>query len=464
MKSGLPVEEMWITMAPQPSAQVMHSHPLFLHSSFHTEIRLFFWTMKVFCTNSHNLLLLLILEYTQPIYLRNGRVLTDQHREAYDMYLSIPTHDLAWLVHTASRPIPARSTLPAIQGCLIEALSDRVIFSGTNLDWGVKASLPARVSASGSLVVSAKILSDIVRTLPPGDVTLSLDESAWALIVKSGNLEMVLNAVPADDFPKWPEPAGGHEISLTARTFRELIKIGATCAVSNPARPLWGACLIDMLGDQLIMVSTDQFALSKSAAGMHTAEARAIVPANVLQDLARLNLKDTDEEEEQVGLELCDGYLYFTSNNVSCFTRLIEGQYYAYEQVIPKTFSCTATVSTEAMAGAASRASIVASEEDRAMRLILDSKSQTLTIRAGSAEKGKMEEALPARVEGEDIEIWVQHRYVLQALSKIDTEETRFGMTGQVSQMIIEPVQDDPLEGAVKSTFVIMPMSPKGAF
>ncbi|HHT85976.1 MAG: DNA polymerase III subunit beta [Bacillota bacterium] len=382
------------------------------------------------------------------------------------MYLSIPTHDLAWLVQTASRPIPARSTLPAIQGCLIEALSDRVVLSGTNLDWGVRASLPAKVSSSGSLVVSAKILSDVVRTLPPGEVTLSLDESAWALIVKAGSSQMVLNAVPADDFPKWPEPAGGHKISLAASTFRELVRIGATCAVSNPARPLWGACLIDLLGGELVMVSTDQFALSRAKASMETAEARAIVPANVLQDLARLNLKDkdTEDDEEQVSLELCDGYLYFTSNNISCFTRLIEGQYYAYEQVIPKTFSSTAKVSTEAMAGAASRASIVASEEDRAMRIILDNKSQTLTIRAGSAEKGKMEEALPAQVEGEDIEIWVQHRYVLQALSKIDSEDTMFGMTGQVSQMVIEPVHDEPAGGAVKSTFVIMPMSPKGAF
>jgi DNA polymerase-3 subunit beta len=235
------------------------------------------------------------------------------------MYLSIPTHDLAWLVQTASRPIPARSTLPAIQGCLIEALSDRVVLSGTNLDWGVRASLPAKVSSSGSLVVSAKILSDVVRTLPPGEVTLSLDESAWALIVKAGSSQMVLNAVPADDFPKWPEPAGGHKISLAASTFRELVRIGATCAVSNPARPLWGACLIDLLGGELVMVSTDQFALSRAKASMETAEARAIVPANVLQDLARLNLKDkdTEDDEEQVSLELCDGYLYFTTYRAS---------------------------------------------------------------------------------------------------------------------------------------------------
>ncbi len=377
------------------------------------------------------------------------------------MHLSISTQNLAWLVHTASRPIPARSTLPAIQGCLIEALSDRVIFSGTNLDWGVRVSSPARVSSSGSLVVSAKLLSDIVRTLPPGDVILSLDESAWALIVKSGNSEMVLNAVPADDFPKWPEPADGHKIALKSHTFRELVKTGATCAVSNPARPLWGACLIDLLGNELVLVSTDQFALSRAKAGIEASQSRAIVPANVLQDIARL--KDTEEEEE-VSLELCDTHLYFSSKNISCFTRLIEGQYYAYQQVIPKTCSSKAKVSTEAMASAASRASIVASEEDRAMRIILDNKGQTLMIRAGSAEKGKMEEALPAQVEGEDIEIWVQHRYVLQALSKIEAGETQFGMTGQVSPMLIEPVQEDSSEGAVQSTFVIMPMSPKGAF
>lgn len=84
------------------------------------------------------------------------------------MHLSISTQNLAWLVHTASRPIPARSTLPAIQGCLIEALSDRVIFSGTNLDWGVRVSSPARVSSSGSLVVSAKALVRYSQNIAPG--------------------------------------------------------------------------------------------------------------------------------------------------------------------------------------------------------------------------------------------------------------------------------------------------------
>lgn len=378
------------------------------------------------------------------------------------MHLSISTEHLAWLVHTASRPIPARSTLPAIKGCLIEALSDRVIFSGTNLDWGVRVSAPAKVSSSGSLVVSAKLLSDIVRTLSAPEVTLSLDESAWALIVKSGTSEMVLNAVPADDFPIWPEPSNGQEITLDAHTFRDLVKVGATCAVTNPARPLWGACLLDLIDNKVVLVSTDQFALSRAQTNIAASESRAIVPANVLQDISRL--KDT-EDSEQIKLILSDSHLHFSSTNISCFTRLIEGQYYAYQQVIPKSCSSTAKVSTEAMISAASRASIVASEEDRAMRIILDNDSQAIIVRAGSPEKGKMEESLPAQVEGENIEIWVQHRYVLQALSKIGAKQTKLGMTGQVSPMLVEPAQEEESsEGDVQSTFVIMPMSPKGAF
>ena len=94
--------------------------------------------------------------------------------------------------------------------------------------------------------------------------TSSLDESAWALTVKAGNSEIVLNAVPAEDFPKWPEPPGKESISLKDKIFKELVRVGSTCAVTNPARPLWGACLIDLLGDRIVLVSTDQFALSQA--------------------------------------------------------------------------------------------------------------------------------------------------------------------------------------------------------
>jgi len=378
------------------------------------------------------------------------------------MNVTISRDKLAWLVQTASRPIPARSTLPAIKGCLIEATSDRLVFSGTNLDWGVRVSAEATVASSGSLVVSSKILEDVVRTISSPEVTLSLDESAWALTVKSGSGEMVLNAIPADDFPRWPESPTGDKVVLKGDFFREMVKIGATCAVSNPARPLWGACLLEFKDGKLIMVSTDQFALSRARAPVSTGNAKAIMSANVLMDVARLS---DSEDGDEVEIRVSENHIYFGTKSLSCFSRLIDGQYYAYEQVIPKSFSTSATVPTEELHRASSRAAIVASEEDRSMRLIFNKETGSVTVKAGSPDKGRMEEVIPAAVEGDNIEIWVQHRYMLQALGKMGSGETFLGISGQVSPMKLEPVGQDVKEGAVEASYVIMPMSsPRGAF
>ncbi len=379
------------------------------------------------------------------------------------MNVTVSRDKLAWLVQTASRPIPARTTLPSIKGCLIEATSDRLVFSGTNLDWGVRVSAEASVASSGSLVVSSKILEDVVRTISAPEVTLSLDESAWALTVKAGSSEMVLNAIPSDDFPRWPEAPAGEKVVLDGDLFREMVKVGATCAVTNPARPLWGACLLEFKDGKLVMVSTDQFALSRARAEIKANAARAIMSAYILQDIARLS---DSEDGGEVEIRIADNHIYFTAKAMSCFSRLIDGQYYAYEQVIPKAFSSSARVSTEELLRASSRAAIVASEEDRAMRIILSKETGSITVKAGSPDKGRMEENIPAIVEGENIEIWVQHRYALQALGKIASEETFLGISGQVSPMKLEPVPGkEPKEPAVEAAYVIMPMSsPRGAF
>lgn len=378
------------------------------------------------------------------------------------MNVTISRDKLAWLVQTASRPIPARSTLPAVKGCLIEAISDRLVFSGTNLDWGVRVSAEATVSSSGSLVVSSKILEDIVRTISSPEVTLSLDESAWALTVKSGAGEIVLNAIPADDFPRWPEAPAGEKVVLRGDPFREIVKIGATCAVSNPARPLWGACLLEFKEGKLVMVSTDQFALSRARTPMVAANAKAIMSANVLMDIARLS---DSADGDEVEIRMSENHIYFGTKELSCFSRLIDGQYYAYEQVVPKSFTTSATISTGELHRASSRAAIVASEEDRSMRLIFNKETGSVTVKAGSPDKGHMEEVIPAAVEGENIEIWVQHRYMLQALGKIASGETLLGISGQVSPMKLEPVGQESKDGAVEATYVIMPMSsPRGAF
>jgi DNA polymerase-3 subunit beta len=375
------------------------------------------------------------------------------------MNVTLSKDALAFLVQTASRPIPNRSTIPSIRGCLIEATSDRLTFSGTNLDWGVRVSVKADVKSMGSVVVSSRILEDVVRTITSPEVSLSLAESAWALEVNAGTTQMILNAVPADDFPKWPENTQGDKIIVNGGLFKEMTRVGATCAVTNPARPLWGACLLEFSNGNMAVVSTDQFALSRARKRVQSHDASAIISANVLSDIARL-VDDNDEIE----IKIADNHVYFATSSLSCFSRLIDGQYYDYEQVIPRNFACEVTVSTESLLRAASRAAIVASEEDRAMRMILNGSNGTLTVKAGSTEKGRMEEVIPAKIDGEDLEIWVQHKYILQALGKVSGDQVFLGISGPVSAMKIEPVIEEG-QDSVEASFVIMPMSsPKGEF
>jgi DNA polymerase-3 subunit beta len=221
--------------------------------------------------------------------------------------------------------------------------------------------------------------------------------------------------------------------------------------------------LIEFKDGKLVMVSTDQFALSRARAKVAPTSARAILSANVLADVARLS---DSEDGGEVEVRISENHIYFSTKTLSCFSRLIDGRYYAYEQVIPKAFATSATVSTEELQRASSRAAIVASEEDRSMRLIFNKETGSVTVKAGSPDKGRMEEVIPAAVEGENIEIWVQHRYMLQALGKIAAGETFLGISGQVSAMKLEPVPEkDAKEGAVEASYVIMPMSsPRGAF
>jgi len=226
---------------------------------------------------------------------------------------------------------------------------------------------------------------------------------------------------------------------------------------------LWGACLVEFRDNKVVVVSTDQFALSRARSSVNSSDCQAIVAASVLQDIARLT--DT-ESGDRVRLNIGENHMYVDTPDVSCFSRLISGQYYAYEQVIPRRFVTTVHIDTEGFLRAASRAAIVSSEDDRAMRVIVDGARQTLTVKAASSERGRMEEEIPCEIEGEPIEVWVQHKYIIQALGKIGTSTASIGMSGKASAMRIEPCPEEGAEEAeMEASYVVMPMStPKGAF
>lgn len=359
---------------------------------------------------------------------------------------------LSWLVQTASKPIPARATLPVLKNVLIEGTSGQITVSGTNLDWGIRVTIPCQCESSGSMTVNSKLLQDVIRTLSSGEVRMSLSEAEWSLLIASGTSKMYINASPGEDFPPWPEENDSQELVLDKDVFRRMVEVGTACAVANAARPLWAACFMEVKDNELRMVSTDLFSLAVARTAVKSPKFGVIVLAKVLQDLASLL---DDQDEDSVRIRIGPNHVFFSLGPVNAFARLIEGQYYAYEQVIPKSFRTQVRMDTEKLIASASRASVLASEEDKAMRLRFSSGS--VTVRAGSSDKGRMEEEIPAEVEGDEMEICIQHRYALLAAKGVGSARTVLKATGEVSPLAIEPLGDD---SPVKPTFVVMPMKP----
>jgi DNA polymerase-3 subunit beta len=336
------------------------------------------------------------------------------------------------------RAMPNRSTLPAIKNFLI-SVTDKMRVTASDLDWGVTVSMPCEGQCS---FLVAPLLLDIVKSLD--DEMIELIPESNSLIVKSSKGETVLNILPPDDYPELPE-IEGKSFTIPSGLFSELVELGGTCAIKNPARPLWGAIYVCVQDGILEMVSTDQFSLSLSSSHIEAEDTEFIISADPMKEIARLMSGD-------VKIAVSENRVSFECDSVKCYSRLIDGKYYAYKTVIPKDFVSTVVCDRKDLIHAVSRAAIVSSDDDRAIRLIVNN---GFTVKAGTSEKGHMEEAIESTVEGDPVEVWLQHIYLSKALKGLSADKVEIEISGGLAPMKVS--------GSEKGFFVIMPMNaPKG--
>lgn len=341
----------------------------------------------------------------------------------------------------ARRAMPNRSTLPTLKQFLIKS-GDRLEVTTSDLDWGVTVSIPCEGESTSFL--ATPLLLDVIKSLTDDVVELIPDTDSWSLTVKSSRGQTVLNMMAADDYPKIPEVTGKSFV-IDSKLLADLVDLGGSCAVKNPARPLWGAIYLHVQNGVLEMVSTDQFSLSLATSPIESEDVEIILSADTLKEISRLMSGD-------VKITVSENMAAFECGSTRCYSRLIDGKYYAYQTVIPKTFVSTITCDRKELFQTVSRASIVASDEDRAVRLIVNN---GFTVKAGSGDKGRMEEAIDSQVEGDPVEVWLQHVYLSKALKGLTADKVEIGISGSLAPMKVS--------GSDRGFFVIMPMStPKG--
>jgi DNA polymerase-3 subunit beta len=331
--------------------------------------------------------------------------------------------------------VPAKSTLPVLSNILIEAKKDGLRLSGTDLDIAVSTTVAAEVDEEGAITLPAKKLADIARELPGSPVRITSAGEQRAN-VECGKSKFRLLGLPRDEFPSFPQVKFDGAWKAPAKELHKLIGHVAFAVSTEESRPILNGVLWELRKDRMRMVATNGHRLSRmeiALTGNEAQQADLIVPPKALEQIRRLFGPD-----DLVEIAKSENHLGFRTGGTQVFTRLIEGPYPNYEQVIPRENDKFATVDKVAMASALRRMSIVASDQTHRIRLAFG--GGTLKFSVQTPDLGEAQDEMAVTYEGDALEIGFNAAYLLELLKYMPTDEVRFTFKAPERAATAEPV------------------------
>jgi DNA polymerase-3 subunit beta len=376
------------------------------------------------------------------------------------MKISCLQENLAKGLATVGRAVASRSTLPVLSNILLESDEGRLRLAATNLEVGINSWVGARVEEDGSTTVPARLLTEFVNSLPPGHIDLELNERTQTLNMKCARYEANIKGIAASEFPDVPTAEnidGRNRLHLESELFKRMIDQVVFAAATDESRPILTGVLANFHQGGLTLAAADGFRLSvaSSEVGMDVDEAvKVIVPARALKELSRIS---TDREEEiELLITPQRSQILFHQSNTDLVSQLIDGNFPDYNQIIPKAYKTRTIVSTLELLKAVKVAFLFARDAAELIRFrILPGSELTpgqIIVTGTSTEFGDNVSEIDASIEGEEIEIAFNARYMVDALSVVGTAEVALETSTPSSPGVIRPV------GGEDFLCVIMPM------
>lgn len=338
-----------------------------------------------------------------------------------------------------SPTVPTKTTLPVLGNILVEASSDGLRLSGTDLDIAVSTLVPADVDAPGAVTLPAKKLVEIVRELPSAAVRIT-GAGEQRVNLECGRSKFKLLGIAKEEFPNFPPVKFDKAWSLTSADLLKLINHVAFAASTEESRPILNGVLWELRGDRMRMVATNGHRLAKMDVPASGAKEPAdlIVPPKALDQIRRLF-----SAADVIEIAKSENHLGFRTGDTRVFTRLIEGPYPNYEQVIPRENDKVATIDKEALSSALRRVGVVASDQTHRVRLAFS--GGTLRFAVSTPDLGEAQDEIAVTYEGEPLEIGFNANYLLEVLKYMPTDEIKFSFRAPERAATIEPAGwDDP--------------------
>ncbi len=335
------------------------------------------------------------------------------------MKLIIGQSDLLEGLKTVSRAVSTQNTLPVLGNILIRAEGRKVHFSATNLEISIATSVKADIKNEGSITVPAKILTSYTSLLgKKEEIELKLSDGL-ALEVNSKSSKTKIKGISSDEFPDITRVDSGTKLSLSTKQFRSIVQQVAFSAQENASRPILSGVLFKADKKGLSVAATDSYRLSEKKIKLEkeVKEMSAVVPVRAIFEADRLA-----SNGEKIDITVSENQVAFAVNGTELVSRLIEGQFPDYHQILPTSHKTTVIVGREELSLAVRRVSIFAKENNQHMRLEFLNDG-TLTVSTGSTEIGEERTTVPIKLDGATNIIALNADYVLDILNAMPSEE-----------------------------------------
>jgi DNA polymerase-3 subunit beta len=331
--------------------------------------------------------------------------------------------------------------LPTLKGVLLETGENGLILSATDLELGIKCSVDCQVTEHGAIVLPAKLLTEFIRKMPEGMVTIKLDpENSLKVTVSSLQVNFDLSGFAAEEYPRLPNIKGeASKIRMSEGTLREMFLQTEVAVAKDETRPVLTGLLMETEGNKMKIVATDGHRLAfRQANTEEDYSLKVVIPGKVIKELIKI-LEDNPEKYASVYVDKSD--IVFDLQGIVISSRLIAGKYPPYQQIIPSDFKTSVVVETREMQASLERAEIIAREGgNNLVKLEIDDKG--IRVFATSPDIGNVEEYVSAIVEGEPVEIRFNVQLLLDCFRNIRDQQVNIDLTGPFSPCMIRPVQD----------------------
>jgi DNA polymerase-3 subunit beta len=330
--------------------------------------------------------------------------------------------------------IPAKTTLPVLANIMVEATDKGIRLSGTDLDIAVTTEVTADVETQGAITIPAKKLSEIARELPPAPVRIAA-AGEQRVTLDCGRSHFKILGLPRDEFPAFPNVRFNESWRIRSGDLQKLISHTSFAVSTEESRPILNGVLWELKPDMMRMVATNGHRLAKMEMPIKSGGAPAtdlIVPPKALEQIRRLF-----PEDEELEIAKGENHLGFRSPFTAVFTRLIEGPYPNYDQVIPKDNNRVAIADRTALTSALRRMSIIASDQTHRIRLSFNSGMLKFSVQ--TPDLGEANDELAVRYSGDALDIGFNANYLLEILRYIPTEEVRLTFKAPERAATIEP-------------------------